>query len=413
MKYEDELIVISSYPPKGQTHGKHVVGIASYTKNTLLSLKKINKNLKITVLAETLKGEKTSCEENGITIKRIWKRNSFKTFTKLLHEVIKKRNKKIIIELELAMFGEKLYLLPFPVFLFTLKLFGKKTYIVLHQVVSDINNMHGHMNIEEKSIQSYLINFLIHWFYKISFSLCNKIIVFEDVLKEDLVKFTDLKKVEVIPHGIEDLRILDKVASRKKLKIQTNKFVVFYFGFVSWYKGPELLIEEVKKRQSSNVQLVIGGGPNPNHLKKKFYRNYVEKIKNECRKNGFIFTDFIEEKDIPLYFSASDLVVFPYRTMFSSSGPLSLAFSFKKPILLSNNLKDYFKSQDFKNALEKSKIKKEDFLFEFNNGSTKNDFSKKIEVIRKNIKKFSYFSTTIREERNWDKIGAKYNEVLA
>ena len=71
-----KLVVISSYPEKGFTHGRKTVGVASYTKNTLLGIKDLNKNLKIVVLGEILDKPEQYLEE-GIQIKRIWKRSKF------------------------------------------------------------------------------------------------------------------------------------------------------------------------------------------------------------------------------------------------------------------------------------------------------------------------------------------------
>ena len=62
------LLIITSYPPQGHIHAQKTVGIASYTKNTLLALTKAMKKHerldKITVLAEQLKGEKKQMPAN-------------------------------------------------------------------------------------------------------------------------------------------------------------------------------------------------------------------------------------------------------------------------------------------------------------------------------------------------------------
>ena len=74
-----DLLVISSYPEKGQIHGTKTVGVGNYTKATLLSLIKKNPELKIKVLAEIL-GEQEEYTENKIFVNRSWKRRSIFRF---------------------------------------------------------------------------------------------------------------------------------------------------------------------------------------------------------------------------------------------------------------------------------------------------------------------------------------------
>jgi len=59
---------------------------------------------------------------------------------------------------------------------------------------------------------------------------------------------------------------------------------------------------------------------------------------------------FLDEKDLPVYFGAADLVVLPYRTFMSSSGPLSLAQAMGKPFILSEEAARVLKTQDFKES---------------------------------------------------------------
>src|SRR5258708_1170375 len=83
------LLVISSYPPFGETHNKKVVGIASFTKNTLSSLSRLNEGkFKARVLAEVLDNEK-NYKENNVEVLRVWKRGSIFAFPSLLKKIYK------------------------------------------------------------------------------------------------------------------------------------------------------------------------------------------------------------------------------------------------------------------------------------------------------------------------------------
>jgi hypothetical protein len=81
------LLVISSYPPQGITHHKAVVGVATYTKNTLTSLAKSDQDLSITVLAEKLPSS-PDYQDGQIGIKRIWKRNSLSSQVSILQHIL-------------------------------------------------------------------------------------------------------------------------------------------------------------------------------------------------------------------------------------------------------------------------------------------------------------------------------------
>lgn len=414
-----DLIVITSYPRRGKTHGAGTVGIASYTKNTLLSIlnfaKKKHFKPKIVILAEEFEEEVNKYKESGLEVRRIWKRNNPLLFLSLIQGIIQFwSTKKVLIEFELSMFGNWGILVLFPFFLFLLKILGKEIIFVSHQVIDDINELSGHVGVEKESIQADVINVLVHTFYKLIFLSVYKTVVFEECLKGKLEKFTRKKKIVVIPHVVEEFKenILRKIA-RDKLKIK-NEFVILYFGFIAWYKGTDWIIDKIKKANiKNNIKFIIAGGANPNHKDKPFYTDYVRNIeKSSLDSNGQVsLTGFVEQKDIPLYFSACDLVILPYRTLMSSSGPLSLAFSFGKPFLVSDNMKEIFKTKDMVKLAEKLDIKITDLIFNMLNG----DLEKKIKKMLENqllMNKMFLFSENLRKVRSFDKIGSLYYKEI-
>jgi glycosyltransferase involved in cell wall biosynthesis len=412
--HSEKLVVITSFPEKGAVHGHKVVGIASYAKNTLLALRKYNKNLKVTVLAEKLDSKAQDYLDNGMFIKRVWKRNSLLSFFGLLRQTLSlsKDTNNILIEFEVAMFGNIPYLLPFPLFILILRLFGKKVTIVSHQVITDIKELSGHINLKG-SLYTGILNFFIHNFYRLMLLLSNRVIVFDDALKTNLSRFGDLNKIKVIPHGVEVFdNLIAKNEARMKIGLLPDDFVVLAFGFLAWYKGSDWLINEFKEINSEypKIKLIVAGGPNPNHLDKKFYRDYINKIKRACVKSNIILTGFVKEEDIPYYFQASDVIALPYRTMMSSSGPLSIAFSFKKPFLVSKQLSPLFETSDLKTLLKKEGINQRELIFDLNS-----DFNRKIISLYTNIEnvdKYQKLSGELANLRLWDKIGGKYYDEL-
>lgn len=406
-----DLLVISSYPQKGSIHGAGTVGVASYTKNTLLAL---NKKLKITVLAEKFNTDSSHYKENGIEVRRVWKRNDISLFWSLIREVLKeKKARQLMIAFEHAMFGSYFMLVFFPLFLLILKILKKDIYLVMHQVIDDINDLSGHIGLEYKSTKADLINIMIDIFYRTVFSLANKIIVFEEVFREKLSEFTDRRKITVIPHGVEKLdNPVTKEAARKKLGIK-DEFVILYFGFIAWYKGTDWIVEQVVSGKLSDVsgkkiKLIIAGEANPNHKEKKFYMDYVNKVKDMAKlSNGqVVVSGFVEEKDIPLYFQACDLVVLPYRTMMSSSGPLSLAISYGKPFMVSENIGGIRKTGDFEEVLRESDLNIDDISFNLADDSFYGKL-KKVDLL-----KLTKFSQALGEKRSFEIVAKRYLQEL-
>ena len=407
----EELVVISSFPPKGIVHDKSVVGIASYAKNTLLGLKNYSPQTNITVLAEILY-KKEKYEDEKINVNRVWKRGSFSAFPSLIKSVLALKNTKIVlIEFEVAMFGDFIFLLPFPVFLLILKLFGKKVVIVSHQVISDIEDLSGHINLNNR-FKIFFINLSIGFFYRLMILLASKIIVFDKILKEKLSRFGNSQKIDIIPHGVEDFKsTVSREQAREKLGFKETDFVLLYFGFLAWYKGTDLLVKYFNEINSDDrsIKLIIAGGPNPNHTRKKYYQNYIRSIEESCQNNDIILTGFVKQENIPTFFQASDLVVFPYRTLMSASGPLSIAFSFKKPFIISKELSGMFETFDIDTSLNKLGIDKNSLVFTNNEAKEKILKIKNDSVLRKKIEELS---RTMAQKRNWQKIGQLYNETL-
>lgn len=412
------LLIISSYPGKGETHGPSIVGVASYAKNTVKAISQVYKNekLKVTVLAEKVENE-GSYHEKGVEVKRIWKRNSLSIFPTLIKEVFTnhKKTDHILVEFEHAMFGDLLYVAPLPIFLLALKLLGKNVSVVFHQVVNDTRDLSGHINVNSNGFYPIFLNVLIHIFYTIILFLSTRVIVFEKTLKDKLDKYGASKKVIVIPHGVEKrLEKMGKREAKRTLGIRDNDFVILAFGYLAWYKGTDWLVAEISKMKSlrsfSNIKLVLAGGPNPNHVGKPYYDKYISSIERVCKENNVMLTGFVPEDEISTYYMASDLIVFPYRAMMSSSGPLSIAYTYEKPFIVSSALKDLLKSEDIEKSLNKFKIKKEKVFF-----ANTEDFAATVKKIQKDDnyrKKLTKLSSDMGKRRNWEEIGKRYLEVI-
>ncbi len=405
-----KLLVISSYPSKGEIHHRKTVGIASYAKNTLLGIKENSKEIDILVLAEKLQGEPRKYEDGGIKVRRVWERGSFLSFPLLFLEAL--RNplyKNVLLEFEVSMFGNPTTTFPLPFFIFILRVMGKNVTVVSHQAITNLEAFEGHTNIKGSSLKGSFLSFAIGIFYSLLLESSNKIIVFEKSLKDKLS--TTNSKIIVIPHGVQNFKsILSKDQAKEKLGIGKNKKIILLFGYVAWYKGTDWAVEQFKKLKKiplfKDYILVIAGGPNPNHKDKKFYTEYLNRIKDQADNKSIIYTGFVDERDIPTYYASSEAVILPYRGFMSASGPLSLAYSFGKPAFISSNLSPILDTSDIKNVILKRGLKKEDLVFEL----TTDSFMKVLGTRKED--RLIDLAKDMKEIRNFKKIGKNYIQEI-
>lgn len=116
--------------------------------------------------------------------------------------------------------------------------------------------------------------------------------------------------IRVIPTGIELDRFSperysqeEKDALKEKLGIPKNAFVFGYIGRTSAEKGIDIIIRAFSrlKERKNSVLLIVGGGPQLESLKNLAeYHNIMEDT---------IFTGFIENDHIPIYYQICDIFV--------------------------------------------------------------------------------------------------------
>lgn len=388
-----KLLVVSSYPKKGFTYQEETVGVASYTKNTLVNIKRKNPSIEIEVAAEIF-DERCSYEEEGVVVKRVWKRGSVLSLFNLFFRIVSSKNKVLLFPFEIYMFGGLIYS-ALGVFLISFtSLLGKKSIIVLHQVVFDVSSFE---KSKLKTWLSKLFSKVFYTFVRLSF---NEIVVFEEGLKEKLGS-----KVVVIPHAVERPDIKSKSEARSELGLDLEKTYVLYHGFLSPYKG---ILDVVKGwNTNSKKKLLVVGGPNPNHVGEPDYDSYIKDLENSAGEKNILITGFVSNDIKDLYFMASDVLILPYREFISSSGPLSHAFSYELPVLLSNSLEPYFNSKDFRESLSKSGLNKNNLIF-----SSVNELESKIDYMEENRSKFELFSKLMGDSRSWELISSEYINLI-
>ncbi len=115
--------------------------------------------------------------------------------------------------------------------------------------------------------------------------------------------------IRVIPTGIElerfsvDVTKEEKIELKQKLGITNEKFIFGYIGRTSPEKNIKLIISAFAKLKYKDnaVLLIVGGGPQFEELK--------EYSKELGLTDNIIFTDFVENSEIPKYYQICDIFV--------------------------------------------------------------------------------------------------------
>lgn len=324
------------------THPLSEGGVASYTRNLVQCL---TRHVAYVVLFSNGSGNKVLTSSKGIDISKLnirvcWKRGLFYPF-QIFREVARNDVDVIHVQHEFFLFGGSLSAGLFPLLLLLLRFSRKPTMVTLHGVVplSEVNRQFLSENrLNGLSMMLKLGSILS---IKAILRLADAVVVhekcFADVLRNDYKCST---KIATIPHGINEVKNkLTQAEAKEKLGLPDRKLIL-YFGYLCEYKGLETLIEGFGRiaQKHKDWVLIIGGGEHPRLRTNPSYKTYVSELRNRAfslAPHQTIFTGFISEEELPIYFSAVDLVVFPHNVVLSASGSLACALSYLKPVLLS------------------------------------------------------------------------------
>lgn len=213
----------------------------------------------------------------------------------------------------------------------------------------------------------------------------------------DLHFFDDKKPRIYTAHPLYDNfgRSVSKEEACEKLGINSQTKYLLFFGFIREYKGLDILLHAISKTQIKNLnfKLIIAG---EFYANEKFYHELIDEL--DIKDKLILHTQFISNDDVKYYFSASDLIVQPYKNA-TQSGVTQVAYHFEKPILTTNV-----------GGLAEIVIdEKTGFICEPNDESVANGILKFFEISNANT-----FAEHIKEEKNkysWDLFIEKINEL--
>jgi glycosyltransferase involved in cell wall biosynthesis len=202
-------------------------------------------------------------------------------------------------------------------------------YILKLLRINFIWTIHNLTHHEDKQKQIEL------FFCQILGNLANAIITHCEIAQievANIFKIRNSKKIHVIPHG-NYINFYENNISKEKAKIKLlqpqHSFNFLFLGEIRPYKGIKLLIssfQKIENTENLSMSLIIAGRPKS--------RRFIKEIKRLIKgnKNINLVLNYISDNEIQVYLNAADIMVFPYRDVFTS-GSILLAMSFGKPII--------------------------------------------------------------------------------
>ena len=158
------------------------------------------------------------------------------------------------------------------------------------------------------------------------------IIVHGNLLKNQLfAKGTNDKKIHVIPHFDYGYLLNDRQQVDAKLTEENlHTDYVLFFGRIAPYKGLELLVNAsriVKMKMGHEFILLIAG------------EGDISLLKNHMSDDDYAYIHILNKRvpnqEIPSLFKGAKFLILPYVDA-SQSGVIPLAYTFSKPVIVSN-----------------------------------------------------------------------------
>lgn len=165
-----------------------------------------------------------------------------------------------------------------------------------------------------------------------AFRLADRLLVHAESLKDSLVGRFGIppERIRVLPHGIcaTGPAAYTPGEARARLGIKESR-VVLFFGFVRPYKGLDHLIQAMKllAGDRDTALLIVG----------EFFSDPGE-CQEQLRRAGiadstYLFARYVPYEEVPLFFSAADLLVQPYVTFAGQSGVTQTAYLHRVPVV--------------------------------------------------------------------------------
>lgn len=156
-------------------------------------------------------------------------------------------------------------------------------------------------------------------------------IVLSDAVGKDLLDLKPHAKFISTPHPLYNHfgEKCDRDKACEKLGLSIDKKTILFFGLIREYKGLDILLEAFSLLDDS-YELVVAGEPYGSFDK---YSKLIESSPN--RERIKLFTRYIADNEVPLFFSAAHVCVLPYRSA-TQSGISAISYHFGLPMITTN-----------------------------------------------------------------------------
>lgn len=332
------VAIVAPYPRTQQAHGEESLGgVASYTKNLVDGLR-VHADVTLLAPGDRPAGRRADGDvtiedvpRRGLRLARALRRLSRDASVDTVH-----------VQFEQHLFGGMLQNL---LLALTLAMVSRRTRVVMtiHQV-PDLDGVDRKF-LRDNGLPAVpvLARAWLRTLYTLFALAAHRLVVHEPIMSDRLIARYGIaaRKVCVIPHGVEVRALPCSQEEAKRRLGLSGKTVVFYFGYVTGYKGVDLLVgalESLQAQGAPHVRAVIAGKAPDRKLEKAGFRAAVTDLENRIAALSATVErkGFLSEDDIALHLAAADVVIFPYRQVFGASGPLSLAIGYGRPFLVSD-----------------------------------------------------------------------------
>ena len=157
---------------------------------------------------------------------------------------------------------------------------------------------------------------------------CTGCVAMSEAVAGDMRSLTPDKPCILLPHPLYDhfgARI-PQAQAREQLGLDPARRTLLFFGLIRDYKGLDLLIDAMPLL-GPEYQLVIAG-----ESYGSFEKYDAQIAASGCADRIQVFNRYIEDDEVPRFFSAADICVLPYKSA-TQSGITAIAMHFETPLV--------------------------------------------------------------------------------